>query len=81
MQREFQNSQVPPCQEPLKRLLCLHVQANRKKRRLRLTGPTAGHRDLRIENKLTDEHGDDARLEKGARVEVTVTAKRVDRNA
>jgi hypothetical protein len=28
---------------------------------------------LRIENALTDEHGDDAKLKKGARVEVTVT--------
>jgi hypothetical protein len=34
-----------------------------------------GHRDLRIENILTDEHGDDVRLKKGAHVEVTVTAK------
>src|ERR1700681_3246138 len=32
------------------------------------------HRDLRIENTLTDEHGDDASLKKGAQVEVTVTA-------
>jgi hypothetical protein len=28
---------------------------------------------LRIENSLTDEHGDEIKLEKGARVEVTVT--------
>ena len=35
------------------------------------------YRDLRIENTLTDEHGDDVRLKKGARVEVTVTAKGV----
>jgi hypothetical protein len=33
------------------------------------------HRDLRIENTLTDEHGDDAKLKEGARVEVTVTAE------
>jgi hypothetical protein len=33
------------------------------------------HRDLRIENSLTDEHGDDVKLKKGAPVEVTVTAK------
>jgi hypothetical protein len=33
------------------------------------------YRDLRIENKLTDELGDDVRLKKGAHVEVTVTAK------
>ena len=31
--------------------------------------------DLRIENTLTDEHGDDVRLKKGAHVEVTVTAE------
>jgi hypothetical protein len=34
-----------------------------------------GYRDLRIENILTDEHGNDVRLKKGAHVEVTVTAK------
>ena len=33
------------------------------------------YRNLRIENTLTDEHGDDVRLEKGASVEVTVTAE------
>ena len=33
------------------------------------------HRELRIENTLTDEYGDDMRLEKGAHVEVTVTAE------
>jgi hypothetical protein len=35
----------------------------------------AGYRNLRVENSLTDEHGDEVRLEKGARVEVTVTAE------
>ena len=34
-----------------------------------------GHRNLRIENTLTNEHGDDAKLKKGAHVEVTVTAE------
>ena len=34
-----------------------------------------GHRHLRIENTLTDEHGDDVKLKKGAHVEVTVTAE------
>lgn len=33
------------------------------------------HRDLRIENTLTDEHGDDVKLKKGAQVEVAVTAE------
>ena len=32
------------------------------------------YRNLRIENVLTDEHGDDVKLKKGARVEVTVRA-------
>jgi hypothetical protein len=34
-----------------------------------------GYLDLRIENTLTDENGDDVRLNKGAHVEVTVTAE------
>ena len=33
------------------------------------------HRDFRIENTLTDEHGDDVKLKKGAHVEVTVRAE------
>ena len=33
------------------------------------------HRDFRIENMLTDEHGDDVKLKKGAHVEVTITAE------
>jgi hypothetical protein len=33
------------------------------------------HRDFRIENTLTDEHGDEVKLKKGAHVEVTVTAE------
>jgi len=36
------------------------------------------HRDLRIENELTDEHGDDVKLKKGAHVEVIVTAEPKD---
>ena len=33
------------------------------------------YRRLRVENSLTDEHGDEVKLEKGAHVEVTVTAQ------
>ena len=33
------------------------------------------YRKLRVENSLTDEHGDEVKLEKGAHVEVTVTAE------
>jgi hypothetical protein len=35
----------------------------------------ADDRDLRTENTLIDENGDPVKLKKGARVEVTVTAK------
>jgi hypothetical protein len=34
-----------------------------------------GYRKLRVENSLTDEHGDEVKFEKGARVEVTVTVE------
>jgi hypothetical protein len=37
----------------------------------------SGYRDLRIENSLTDEHGDEVKLTKGAHVEVTVTTEDV----
>jgi hypothetical protein len=33
------------------------------------------YRELRVENSLTDEHGDEVKLEKGGHVEVTVTAE------
>jgi hypothetical protein len=38
------------------------------------------YRSLRIENALTNEHGDDVKLKKGAHVEVTVTAESKDVN-
>jgi len=38
-------------------------------------GVARSHRDFRIENRLTDERGDDVKLKKGAHVEVTVTAE------
>jgi hypothetical protein len=33
------------------------------------------YRQLRVENSLTDEHGDEVKLEKGGHVEVTVTGE------
>jgi hypothetical protein len=35
-------------------------------------------RNFRIENTLTDEHGDDVKLKKGGHVEITVVAKNVN---
>jgi hypothetical protein len=46
-----------------------------EKAQVAVEGADRRHRKLRIENTLTDEHGDDVRLKKGARVEVTVAAK------
>ena len=37
--------------------------------------PDKRYRDLRIENILIDEHGDDVNLKKGAHVEVTLRSK------
>jgi hypothetical protein len=46
----------------------------REKAQISIAGE-AGYRKLRIENSLTDEHGDEVKLIKGAPVEVTITAK------
>ena len=46
-----------------------------EKAQIAVEGADHRYRNLRIENTLTDEHGDDVRLEKGASVEVTVTAE------
>jgi len=45
-----------------------------EKAQIAVEGADHEYRDLRIENTLTDENGDDVRLKKGAHVEVTVTA-------
>ena len=46
-----------------------------EKAQIAVDGADNRHRDLRIENALTDEHGDDVKLKKGAHVEVAVTAE------
>jgi hypothetical protein len=46
-----------------------------EKAQITVDGADHRHRDLRIENTLTDEHGGDVKLKKGAHVEVTVTAE------
>jgi phage gp45-like len=52
------------------------VGANKPEQAQIATDETSGrHRDFRIENTLTDEHGEDIKLKKGARVEVTVKAR------
>lgn len=46
-----------------------------EKAQIGVDGADHRYRNLRIANNFTDEHGDDVRLEKGAHVEVTVTAE------
>jgi hypothetical protein len=46
-----------------------------EKAQIAVDGADHRHRNLRIENTLTDEHGEEVRLKKGAHVEVTVTAE------
>lgn len=45
-----------------------------EKAHIAVDGADRPYRDLRIENALNDEHGDDVKLKKGSHVEVTVTA-------
>lgn len=45
-----------------------------EKAQIAVDGAHYPYRDLRIENTLTDENGDDVKLKKGARVEVTVAS-------
>jgi hypothetical protein len=49
--------------------------SQREEAQISLEGADRRSRNLRIENTLADENGDDVRLKKGARVEVTVTAE------
>jgi hypothetical protein len=46
-----------------------------EKAQIAVDGNDSQNRTLRIENTLTDEHGDDVSLKKGSHVDVTVTAK------
>jgi hypothetical protein len=48
-----------------------------EKGQISVEGAEPGYRDLRIENSLTAEHGDEVRLKKGAHVEITVPAEPV----
>ena len=45
-----------------------------EKAQIAIDGPDLRYCDLRIENTLTNGHGDDVKLKKGAHVEVTVAA-------
>jgi hypothetical protein len=46
-----------------------------EKAQIAVDGAARQHRNLRIENSLTDRHGDEMKLKKGAHVEVTIAAE------
>ena len=46
-----------------------------EKAQIAVHGADHRNQDIRIENTLTDEHGDDVKLKKGTHVDVTVTAE------
>lgn len=52
-----------------------------EKAQIAVDGADRRYRNLRIENTLTDENGDQVRLKKGARVDVTVAAQPKKLNA
>jgi hypothetical protein len=49
-----------------------------EKAQIAVSGADQQYRDLRFENMLTDENGDDVRLKKGAEVQVTVTEEKTN---
>jgi hypothetical protein len=51
-----------------------------EKAQIGIDGADLGYRNLRIENSLTDKHGNEVRLKQGAHVEITVAAKDLDQN-
>jgi hypothetical protein len=51
-----------------------HVRQS-EKAQIAVDGAPRRHRDLRVENLLTDEHGDEVKLKRGAHVEDTVAAE------
>ncbi len=56
-------------------LIAFPALGQREKAQIAIEEADRRYRNLRIDNTLTDENGDDVSLKKGAHVEVTVTAK------
>jgi hypothetical protein len=51
-----------------------------EKAQIGVAGADLGYRNLRIENSLTDEHGDEVKLKQGTHVEITASAKDLDQS-
>ena len=59
----------------VKKIIASPRPSQPEKAQIAVDGADRQHRDLRIENTLTDEHGSNVKLKKGAHVEVTVIAE------
>jgi hypothetical protein len=59
----------------VKKIIASPRPSRPEKAEIAMDGDESQNRALRIENTLTDEHGDDVSLKKGAHVDLTVTAK------
>jgi hypothetical protein len=57
------------------KIISSHRPSRPEKAQIAVHGADDNYCDLRIENTLTDENGDDAKLRKGAQVAVTVAAE------
>jgi hypothetical protein len=57
------------------KIIASHGPSQPEKVQIAVDGAGHRHRDLRINNTLVDEHGDDVKLKKGAHVELTIAAK------
>ena len=58
----------------VERVIPFRTSRLREKAQISIEGEPR-YRELRVENSLTDEHGDEVKLEKGAHVEITVTVE------
>ena len=56
-------------------MIALPGTGQQEKAQIAIEGADQHYRNLRIDNALTDENGDDVSLKKGAHVEVTVKAE------
>ena len=73
----------PPCTIMLgtvDKLIPSQYRRQPEKAQIGIDGADIGYRNLRIENSLTDEHGDEVKLKKGAHVEITVAARDLDQS-
>lgn len=72
---------MPLCPEPSRKSSNLRIRTLRKRRRLpskaqiAVEGADHLYKELRIENNLTDENGNEVRLKQGAKVDVAVEAE------